>query len=292
MSDGNDGMDASEAFGLVADETRFGILQSLWDLTEGTDRWTVSFADLRAETGMRDSGRFNYHLDQLTPQFVRKAAEGYALTMAGRQVVGAAVSGVYTDHETSMEPRAVGECHECGGTIEAQYEHGRMLVTCRDCGLHLSDMSAPPVLVATHDADELPAVLSKHLLTEVQRMNRGFCVHCGGPLETSVVPREREGFDDWNVRFTCEACGGQASSVVTGAVVDHPAVVAFLHDAGIDYRETPIWEVEPFLTASETVVSEDPLRVETTLESDAGILTLTVDGDLNVVDYERRDAGE
>jgi hypothetical protein len=228
----------------------------------------------------------------LTSQFVRKVDGEYALTTAGRQNVGGAVSGVYTDRETSMEPQHVGDCPECGGPIETQYEQGRMLVTCRDCDLHLSDMHAPPVLVATHDAETLPAVLSKHLLTEVQRMNRGFCVHCGGPLERSIVPREREGFDDWNVRFTCRACGGQMSSVVTGGVVDHPVVVAFLHEAGIDYRETPVWELDPVLNATETVVSEEPLQIETTLETGGRALTLTIDDTLDVIEYERRETDD
>jgi len=103
-------VDPNEAFSLVASETRFVVLQALWGLTTGTGRSSVSFADLRDASGITDSGQFNYHLDQLTPQFVRKLDGEYQLTTAGRRVVGAAFSGSLTDMETTIDPRPVRNC--------------------------------------------------------------------------------------------------------------------------------------------------------------------------------------
>jgi len=287
---GGQSVDSSEAFSLVASETRFAVLQALWDLTAGTETSTVSFAQLRREADVGDSGQFNYHLDQLTPQFVRKVDGEYRLTIAGQRVVGAAVSGEFTDLETTMEPRPVGDCPECDGTVELGYEDGHMVVDCRGCETRVADMQAPPVLVATADPEELPELLGKHLLTEIQRMNRGFCLHCGGPLD-GHVERDDDGRlrDSWNVSFTCQVCGHVSYSLVSGTVADHPAVVSLLHEAGIDIRETPLWDVDPILDATERIADEDPLRVETTIETDHAALTLTLDADLDVVDYERRD---
>lgn len=76
---------------------------------------------------------------------------------------------------------------------------------------------------------------------------------------------------------------------MTGVVLDHPAVVSLLHDAGIDLRETPLWELDALITTTERVASEDPLRVETVVETDAAALTLRVDASLSVVEYERRE---
>ncbi len=50
-------VDPDEAFSLVASETRFGVLQALWDLTTGTSESSVSFADLHdaSESAIRGS---------------------------------------------------------------------------------------------------------------------------------------------------------------------------------------------------------------------------------------------
>lgn len=184
MSEGHDrSVDPSEAFGLVASETRFAVLRALWDLTTRTGESSVSFAELRRASGIADSYQFNYHLDQLTPQFVRDVDGEYGLTVAGRRVVGAAFSGGLTDTETEVDPRPVRECPDCGDTVALWYRHGEMRVQCRGCGRHEADVRAPPALVATTDSDDLDRVLGKHLLTEIQRLNRGFCLYCGGPLE-------------------------------------------------------------------------------------------------------------
>jgi hypothetical protein len=291
MSEGRgQSVDPAEAFSLVASETRFVILQALWDLTTGTGGPSVSFADLREASEIRDSGQFNYHLDQLTPQFVQKVDGEYQLTAAGRRVVGAAFSGGLTDMETTIDPRPVRDCPECGGTIALQYGHGQMHVECRDCDNHEADIQAPPALVATADTDELETLLGKHLLTEIQRLNRGFCLYCGGPLEAEFQ-RDDEGRlrEEWNVSFSCEVCGHVSYSLVSGVVLDHPAVVSLLHEAGIDLRETPLWELDPLLDATERVVAEDPLRVETTIETGDTALTLQLDESLSVIEYERHE---
>lgn len=283
-------VDPDEAFSLVASETRFGVLQALWDLTTGTSESSVSFADLHDASEISDSGQFNYHLDQLTPQFVRKADREYQLTAAGRRVVGAAFSGGLTDMETTIDPRPVRNCPGCGGTIALWYGDGQMVVECRDCDNHEADMRAPPALVATADTDELETLLGKHLLTEIQRLNRGFCLYCSGPLEAEFQ-RDDKGrlHDEWSVSFSCEVCGHVSYSLVTGIVLDHPAVVSLLYEAGIDLRETPLWELDPLLDATERVAAEDPLRVETTIETDDAALTLQLDESLSVVEYERRE---
>lgn len=291
MSEGSGrSVDPNEAFSLVASETRFAVLRALWDLTTGTGERSASFADIREAAGIRDSGQFNYHLDQLTPQFVRKVDGEYQLTAAGRRVVGAAFSGGLTDMETAIDPRPVRDCPECGGPIALRYEHGQMRVECRDCGNHEADMHAPPALVATADPDELETLLGKHLLTKIQRLNRGFCLYCSGPLEAQFhLDDDGQLHEDWSVTFSCELCGHVSYSLVTGVVLDHPAVVSLLHEAGIDLRETPLWELDPLIAATERVASEDPLRVETTIETADAALTLRLDESLSVVEHERHE---
>jgi len=294
MSDGDRGeADPDEVFSAVANETRFDILQAVWDLTKtGARDSTATFADIRAEAGVRDSGQFNYHLQELIPRFVRKTDDGYDVTHAGSRLVGAVVSGVYTDDETALAPEPVGECPNCGGTVEAGYDDGQMHIDCVDCGVTITDMGAPPILAASYDAAELPAVYSKHLVSEIERINRGFCPYCSGRIDVSVDEMDEspiEGVDGYlDVLVTCRECGGEIHSAVGAAVIDHPAVVSLFHDAGIDVRRTPLWELDPLFDAPGEVVDEDPLRVEATVEVDGTALDLVLDEDLNVLQYERR----
>ena len=279
-----------EAFSHVASETRFDILRALWDLRNDGDQ-PVGFSDLRRRSGVRDSGQFNYHLEQLRPRFVRGVDEGYELTYAGQRIIGATVSGVYTGGDVTVDPIDAATCPNCEGTVTLGYDDARALVECEDCDLMVTDAAVPPSLVAERDPDDLPLAVSNHLLTQVQRLNRGFCTLCDGRTERELErssPGETDAFaDHLSVVYTCRECGGTSGGVVSMVVFDHPAVVSFLHDHGIDLRETPVWELDWWYEAPGRVASEDPIRVETTVAVDDETLTLTLDEDLEVVAYER-----
>lgn len=293
MSDREDrATDPSEVFGAVANGTRFDILRAVRDLTKtGAGDATATFADVRAEAGVRDSGQFNYHLRELIPRFVRETDEGYGVTHAGSQLVGAVVSGVYTDDETAVEARPVGDCPSCGGTVEAGYDDGQMHIDCVDCEVTITDMAAPPVLAASYDADELPEACSRFLVSEIESINRGFCGNCSGRVDATVErpANPPEGFEGFHgVVHECRECGATVHSVLGAAVIDHPAVVSLFHDAGIDVRRTPIWELDALLATPGERVSEDPLRVKVTVEVGDEALDLVLDEALDVVEYERR----
>lgn len=295
--------DMDDAFSRVANDTRFEIIQSLWSAAADGEA-PLAFSALRERTGIQDSGKFNYHLGELVPQFVRDTEEGYTLTWAGRKVIGAAVSGVYTDAtSTAVGPLGVGTCPNCSGTLEGTYANGEMVIECADCGVIVTDgLNAPPIVAADHEHDELPTVLNKLLLTEIQKTVRGFCEICTGRVETSIYRPEDipSGGDDdaeddigemFGVRATCQACGYRSHGVVGAYLLDHPAVTAFLWDAGIDIRDTPVWELEWLFEPHTVLLEEDPLRVEVTVSVGEDTLVLTVDENLTVLDHERTDAG-
>jgi len=294
MTVGTEGVsDAGEAFGDVASEARFDILESLWEI-ERSGEDAAGFAALRKRTDIDDSGQFNYHLDKLRPRFVRKADEGYTLTHAGTRIVGAAVSGVYTDFDTEIEAREVTECPECGGSVEARYREGVVRVECADCALVVSNGPVPPVAVAESDPEELPELYSRYMLTDVRRLNSGFCVLCGGRIDRSLNRNEDPDPDaaysnHLGVAYECRTCGMESHGALLMAAVGDPALVSFLHDAGIDLRERPGWELDWFFEATEEVVDEDPLRVEMTVELDERALTLTLDVSLDIVDARRHE---
>lgn len=81
-----------DAFAVLGNDTRMKILQTLGEADE-----PLRFSELRDRIGVRDSGRFNYHLDKLTGHFITETDDGYALRPAGTRVVEAVLSRVVVD---------------------------------------------------------------------------------------------------------------------------------------------------------------------------------------------------
>jgi len=240
-----------EAFGLVDDETRLEILWGLWEERIDTDPQEmepVSFSELRGRVGVEDSGRFNYHLDQLVPRFVEQGEDGYTLTYAGTKVIGAAVSGVYTTAAPSVEFTG-GRCPEpgCEGQMEGSYDSGSVTFGCGTCDSRYT-LSAPPILAGAHGADENPDVIRAFALTVIQKTARGFCHLCSGPLESSVRGPSGAENDHIFIEHECQECGAVSNTSALLQVFDHPAVVSAMYDAGVDYRraffEAPSTEME------------------------------------------------
>lgn len=79
--------EVSEAIELLSDEVRLGIVLELAAAAATAPEGdSVGFADLRERVGVRDSGRFNYHLRRLCGGFVERTDGGYRLTEDGAAV--------------------------------------------------------------------------------------------------------------------------------------------------------------------------------------------------------------
>jgi hypothetical protein len=276
-----------DALSAIAEESRIQILQALWE----TDERPVSFSQIRAETDISDSGKFNYHLGKLQPEFVRKRDKGYELTSAGRKVIGAAVSGTYTDSDASVAPVESGDCPNCDGVLETTYESGTVTVACRSCELVVTNgLLAPPVLAGTADTSALPRLFNRLLVNDIQRMNRGFCPLCGGQVEGSLLREtsgnEASGTDGPFVELLCSACGFSTTQVAGAVALDHPAVIGFLYDHGVDIRETPLWELDWLMGKSTAVTGEDPLQIEITIDQGDKQMNVTLDETLTVISHE------
>jgi hypothetical protein len=297
MVDLSTGEQLSDVFGLVANETRFEILRALWNArtenpedVSGPEQDPVPFARLRERVGVRDSGRFNYHLDQLVPEFVDHRDEGYVLTYAGSQAIGAAVSGVYTERDAELGTTTLGDCNEpgCSGVLETAYDSGHVLVECDTCDLNVT-VSIPPIVAETQDVETNPDVLQQFTVTEIQRIVRGFCGLCDGPLEAGVTGSPSAGDTGGRVGIThvCQECGNVSQTTAITLVTGHPAAVSFLYDAGIDYRNIALWKPPQGVELTETVRSEDPLRIAVTVTAGDETLTLVLDEHLDVIDQQR-----
>jgi len=294
VADGDSGQDAAleDVFGLLGNDTRVDVLRALWE-AQTADEDPLSFSTLRDRTGVRDSGRFNYHLEKLCPEFVRKRDGGYTLTHAGEQLMGDAVSGTYTAvEERTVAPTTVGDCsvQGCDGRTEVTYRDGNAVFGCDTCDRTPDRTPAPPIIVDAPGHGSLPETASQYSLVLAERTNRGFCHLCDGPVERTVtrLHPEYEPILDGavDVIHVCEACGNRRRSGSRTVLIGHPAVVSLLYDAGVDYRTTPIWEQTWLTEATERLVDTAPARVVVTVTIDGTEHTFTLDEHLEVVEWE------
>lgn len=298
---------AAEAFSILGNEVRVGILRALW--------WAdcrLSYADLRREVSHGGRGNFNYHLNKLVGYFVRKTSEGYALSYAGEEVIRAVGGGTITVNR-SLPPAEIDErCVYCEGRVEVRCEHEHVTVRCTDCGGVRAGEFGPGTLVrgdfpppglegrtpeATADAVQT--------LREGRRamMRRDVCPECGGSttLSFDVCPDHERGpgglcstcvarYEVWSVH-QCERCSFTLRSVAWFAALHHPTVVAFLAEHGLDSRG-PIRTVtgadEAFVRdISGRVLERDPFRFLVSIPFDGEVLEVRLDEDLDVLDTER-----
>lgn len=275
------------AFSLLANETRFDIISALWDARGDS----LSFSELRAEVGVEDSGQFNYHLGELVDVFVHETDGGYELRYAGARVIGAVYSGAYT-RETTVDPVPVdGNCYDCGGGLEASYRDERARIACGVCDVTITGYGVPPGLLEGYPREDLPYVFDRWIRIQATQFLAEFCPLCLGRMDTSLGA-ERIDADDHvdvpGITHECQRCGISSHSVVGVVALQHPAVVAFHHDHGIDLRDTPLWELEWLIDERNERVSTDPPQARVYIPLNDEELVLDIDENAAVTDAERR----
>ncbi|UPV74175.1 winged helix-turn-helix domain-containing protein [Halorussus limi] len=102
-----DSPDVTDALDVLGNEIRVAILRELAE-ADGP----LSFTELRERTGIRDTGKFNYHLTKLCSYFVREADGGYELGHAGSRVVSAVDPRASAEESGEVAPEET--CPVCG----------------------------------------------------------------------------------------------------------------------------------------------------------------------------------
>ena len=200
------------------------------------------------------------------------------------------VSGVYTGaDDTDIEPVGAGTCPLCDGTPQLTYQNGRATVECPDCESLLVRSPVPPIVVRQTDTEELPQVVSDFMLAQFQAISSGFCVQCGGRLDSTLtVDTEYDPLVPQpllDVTSECRACGSVSHQNVGILLFDNPAVGAFLLDTDFDPLSTYFWE-QTYLHPEATLLEEDPVRVELRFAASDEELELVVDADCTVLEAD------
>lgn len=279
----------AEAFSLIANETRLSILEALWE----ADERPVRFSDLRSAVGMRDSAQFNYHLSKLTDQYVVKVENGdesgYDLRHAGEKVVRAIISGSFNEHP-HVEPFPVkGSCAWCDGPLDARYDDEMLAIVCRDCDHRHGNYSFPPGGLNDRTTDEIASAFDQRVRHLHCLAADGVCPECSGKMVTEFAD---EGGcclgDGLRADHVCRQCGHTLCSTVGLSLLDKSPVVAFYADHGVDLSCRPYWTLSWCVRDDHTeVVSQDPWRLEVTIDHGGETLSIDLDATLAILSVER-----
>lgn len=288
--------DPETVFTALSDSSRIEILQALWEIDE-----TATFSELREAVGTRDSSRFNYHLDKLVGEFVTKTDAGYELTQAGKQINGAIEAGAYTVTATVEPIELATPCPVCGGSRTLSYADETVSVDCDSCAT-VAQFGVPPSVFADCDREAIPEIAGRYLRTTFRKITSGFCPFCDGPIEPTVRPISEvldshledagnglaaQADDIPHVEYDCSRCGATPTGGLGLVCFDHPAVVHFYHDRGVDMESESIWNVIGCPPERQSIRTTDPLEAAITYTADGESITVVVDETLDVVAIEQ-----
>jgi hypothetical protein len=315
---GGDMTRATDAFAALSDETRLAILLTLWDAHERMHApEPVAFSELRERVGTRDSGGFNYHLEQLVGRFVRKSGDGYVLRRAGWKLVRTVIAGAGIEEPTLARTPIGIDCPRCGGETAVVYEDEWLYHVCTACGGgfegsdeqpegYLAGSALDPAGFTDRTPEEMWAAALNRGYQEMKTMLEGVCDECSGAVDLWL-----EVCEDHDPEGVCETCGRDPAALVLLAcsvcknyhaasprslVMHHPAVVAFYYEHGVEigYSRGSVErmrERERLAGDNEQrVVSTDPPRVEVTVRHEDDDLRLTLDERATVVAVDDGDA--
>ncbi|MFB6111519.1 MAG: ArsR family transcriptional regulator [Halobacteriaceae archaeon] len=281
-----DCLEPAEAFSIIGSEIRLTILEELWQ----AESRPVSFSELRRRVGMSDSAQFNYHLDQLRGQFVRKTDSGYEFRQAGLTVVHAILSGSFNENP-SLEPFAVGDdCPHCGASLEARYEDDIMHIECTNSESRhvLSRHPFPPGGFNDRTRDEALAAYDQRVRHLLCLAVDGVCWTCNGTRSARIVEAPEDSRLTVQAELHCDQCRHTLRIPVGLVLLDDAATVTFFGDHGIDLNARPHWTHEWAVSDVNTeVLQADPYRVAISIELEDESLRAILEPDLTVGQTER-----
>lgn len=306
----SDALSPGEAFALLGNDTRVGILQALWDAFEsGTGDNAVLFSDLYGMVDVGDTGNFSYHLEKLTGPFVRRTEQGYELKQTGINVVRAVVAGTVVESRTFGPTPVDVDCPLCGSQLAISYRDEVMDVTCTACGGrtqwreetgHVFGALVPPGAIQQRTVEEAFHAATVYTMHRIAAFSDGVCAHCSGDVDRSLdvctdhvpdAPGRCPNCDRTNlatVWMHCSTCKLSLPPPATLVVLADPTVARFYHDNGVEYQFATWDTVTRSYDVTEVLVSEDPLRLRFEVPAGDDELRLTVDEELSLLETTHR----
>lgn len=285
-----------EIFAAVGDERRIEILWMLYDAYLQGPPYELSFSELHSRISAdMTSSQSNYHLQQLVGHFVKKTNYGYRLHTAGKHLCQALRAGVFHTPKDRITVDAEFYCHYCQTPVEAIFDDERVDVQCPGCEYIYIGKSVELPIEEFEDAAAAFTQFSKYIHHKIRGFARGVCTSCGNALGAKICQCDQLSLkimqppDKVAVDRSCDHCGHRGYLGIGVALLTDPELICFCYEHGVDVLSTPFWELEFAATSKHTtVLSSDPWEVALHVTYGGDTLELIVDGDLNIVERNRR----
>lgn len=306
------GPEVSDAFALLADETRLAIILALWAEHEPHSEEPVSYSQLYNRVDYDDRGNFSYHLGKLVGSFVQKEQDGggYRLLDPGLKLVRALIAGIWRADETLAAREIDQRCQLCGGPTVVGYANRQVYWKCTDCsGIvpegsekegFLGAVAFEPAGLFDRTPEEIKASSRVAILHHEGSMFDGLCPTCSGPVEGWLDPcleHEPDGVCQQcgyrfstRARFQCRVCKDHTTTSPMSLALLHPAVVTFYENHGVSTRFTADdftsgKQIESLLDGHRMdIVETEPPRVAVTVSYDGDEIRLIFDESVDVVE--------
>jgi len=283
----------AEAFSLLGNELRVSILLELGDAKEGSQPRPLPFEELRRRCDVSDSGRFNYHLQELLGVFVREQSEGYGLLYPGVILYQAIKADSFTDR-TTVEPFPVGvDCPDCEGELEATYRNSMLVVRCPDCGALAFKYHLPPGAIRSNDPDAVLSAASVYARRDLLTVASDVCPTCASEMYHDVVPDDEKSSELEQampgpaVVHHCSYCKNFFCTDLPEILIYHPDVLPFVAANAPDLLTDPLWVVDACDPDDIAVDGREPLRATVPIEAGDERVDVTVDRSLSVLGVDR-----
>lgn len=284
-------IDPQDAFQLFSHELRLEILFALWDAPE----YALAFSEIQDAVGEYDSGKFTYHLEKLTGQFVTEIEGRYVLQYAGHRVIDAIQSGVFHTSPTISPVEAPGHCTRCGGTPTFEYSDHLATVVCPDCETKLIEYPFDPGGFQDRSIREAIDTFDRRTKYKWRLASGGVCFTCAGRVSVAYTDTatEMERHDRYESFFAadhpvlfhldCQNCSFYSYIPVGIRLLDTPVIVGHLATSGVDSTGQHLWSL-PFITEAEqiTLQDRDPWEVLVEAPTRHGSIGVTLDSEANV----------
>ncbi|MCO8246281.1 MULTISPECIES: ArsR family transcriptional regulator [unclassified Haladaptatus] len=238
----------------------------------------MTFTELKDAVGMRDSGGFQYHLNALDGTFLRKTDDGYTHLAGGIALYRAMLGSVMGPD--AIDPIPLDErCPNCESPLELRYDHQVFYAYCPTCDESVSNAPYPPAGLENRSDDDRIGAFDRWTRRLVVLLRDGICPWCASTVSHEI------GIDGGEIEIThtCDRCRGFLRTSIIENVIDHPAVVSFCYDHGVDITTVPHWRFDEISKNVDTrVVSEDPNTVWLTLKFADDEQTVSVDEGMSV----------
>ncbi|WP_238709350.1 winged helix-turn-helix domain-containing protein [Natronorubrum halophilum] len=229
-----------EAFSLLGHDIRLDILLALLEDWVAVYTEPKSYSELMAAVEMEDSGKFNYHLNELRGVYIRKVEDGYVPTASATALYRTVLAHRPTE-AFEFEPRSLeAACPDCGSPLVLRYDRGFVSIDCDACEEWIGfTYSFPQNGFASHGSDAVLDAIDNQVRCDIEVAGRGQCPDCVGSMTVDLrIDAIERG--DHRVELACNTCSFIVGTDLLSAMVGDDRVASALRSVGIN-PEQRLW---------------------------------------------------